>query len=301
MQKPHIRFFLHSILSKRNYFFLFFFLYNFSLELSAQHKIDFQVKSWTEILNLARKENKPIFVDAFTNWCGPCKKMAEDVFSDSSVVPFFNKSFVNYSVNIETQEGKLFDSIFKVSAYPSLLFFEANGELIFREIGYRNVSKFLALGVSAKNNRAFMDFTKKMRTAYENGSANKHLLYKYFLILRDSGRSVDSVAASIISKLVPEDLKNDTAFNIWSDYDQRMDSPLLDYFLEQKQWFITNRSQNDFDHKLNMIVAENLSSSKSSNDLARYENLKTFIRRVYDGDEEQLVLNGVDRKFNSEK
>jgi hypothetical protein len=80
-----------------------------------------------------------------------------------------------------------------------------------------------------------------------------------------------------------------------------MDSPLLDYFLEQKQWFITNRSQNDFDHKLNMIVAENLSSSKSSNDLARYENLKTFIRRVYDGDEEQLVLNGVDRKFNSEK
>ncbi len=36
--------------------------------------------SWPEICEKAQKENKYIFVDCYTTWCGPCKKMDQEVY-----------------------------------------------------------------------------------------------------------------------------------------------------------------------------------------------------------------------------
>ena len=37
--------------------------------------IQFEIGSWKEVLQKAKQENKLIFVDLYTTWCGPCKKM----------------------------------------------------------------------------------------------------------------------------------------------------------------------------------------------------------------------------------
>ncbi|HHG84150.1 MAG TPA: DUF255 domain-containing protein, partial [Bacteroidetes bacterium] len=42
----------------------------------------------------AKKENKLIFMDAYTSWCGPCKWMAANTFTDASVGAYFNQHFV---------------------------------------------------------------------------------------------------------------------------------------------------------------------------------------------------------------
>jgi thioredoxin 1 len=291
--------FIQRLFTRKYLLFFCGFIFHSANLFSETNRIAFQEKSWSEILRIAKKENKPVFVDAYTSWCGPCKKMVQDVFADSAVAVYFNDAFINYSINIETPDGKLFDSIFDVSAFPSLLFFGADGKLIFREIGYRSPEKLISLGESAKNNAAFNLMTKKMREGFENGTSDKHALYKYFIVLRDSGRTQDSVAAAIIKKLQPPDLKNDTAFNIWLLFDQRMNSGLLDYFIEQKEWFVSKYGKDGYDHKLNMIVSGNLVAAKKVNDLIAYEQLKAFIRRVYDGEEEQDVLNGADKKFYS--
>ena len=36
--------------------------------------------TWQAVLDKAKQENKYIFVDAFTTWCGPCKMMAKNIF-----------------------------------------------------------------------------------------------------------------------------------------------------------------------------------------------------------------------------
>ncbi len=36
--------------------------------------------TWKEIQAKAKAENKYIFMDAFTTWCGPCKYMAANIF-----------------------------------------------------------------------------------------------------------------------------------------------------------------------------------------------------------------------------
>ena len=56
--------------------------------------IDFFHGSWEEALEQAKSQDKLIFVDAYTTWCGPCKKMARNVFTDASVGEFYNKKIV---------------------------------------------------------------------------------------------------------------------------------------------------------------------------------------------------------------
>ena len=53
------------------------------------------VYSFEEALQKAKQENKLIFVDLYTTWCGPCKKMAAETFPQQAVGDYFNKNFVN--------------------------------------------------------------------------------------------------------------------------------------------------------------------------------------------------------------
>ena len=49
----------------------------------------------------AKKENKLVFVDCYTQWCGPCKKMARDIFPDAKVGEYMNAKFVNLKIDME--------------------------------------------------------------------------------------------------------------------------------------------------------------------------------------------------------
>lgn len=46
-------------------------------------QIVFEKGTWEEVKEKAAKENKPIFVDAYTTWCGPCKWMAKNILVKS--------------------------------------------------------------------------------------------------------------------------------------------------------------------------------------------------------------------------
>ena len=63
--------------------------------------IQFEIGSWKEVLQKAKQENKLIFVDLYTTWCGPCKKMAAETFPQQAVGDYFNKNFVNYKIDAE--------------------------------------------------------------------------------------------------------------------------------------------------------------------------------------------------------
>ena len=60
---------------------------------------------WQDVLAKAKKENKIVFVDAYTTWCGPCKWMAANIFPTKEVGDVFNASFVNAKIDMEKGEG----------------------------------------------------------------------------------------------------------------------------------------------------------------------------------------------------
>ncbi|MFT5386608.1 MAG: thioredoxin-related protein, partial [Saprospiraceae bacterium] len=117
--------------------------------LFAQNSIKFQETGWTEVLQKAKEENKLIFVDAFTTWCGPCKLMVKDVFPKKEVADFYNQTFVNYTIDMEKGEGPQLARDYKVAQYPTLLFIAADGTLIHRAAGFHNPEQFVELGNAA--------------------------------------------------------------------------------------------------------------------------------------------------------
>ena len=67
---------------------------------SAQKGIEFQHKSFDEVCEMAAKQNKLVFVDVYTQWCGPCLAMVEEVFSLASVGDEMNKHFISVKIDV---------------------------------------------------------------------------------------------------------------------------------------------------------------------------------------------------------
>ncbi len=57
--------------------------------------IVFHEGNWLSALEKAEQENKLIFLDAYTTWCGPCKMMDKQTFVDSAVGVLYNRQFIN--------------------------------------------------------------------------------------------------------------------------------------------------------------------------------------------------------------
>ena len=63
------------------------------MTLAQADGIAFRVLSFSEALKRAEVEDKLLFVDCFTTWCGPCKYMSETVFKQEKVGDFLNLNF----------------------------------------------------------------------------------------------------------------------------------------------------------------------------------------------------------------
>lgn len=124
-----------------------------SLKNSAQtlHFIS-NSNSWEEILQKAQKIDKPIFVDVYTEWCGPCKWMDQNVFNEKTVVSFFESNFLSVKIDAEKGYGPAFSKENLVGGYPTLLFFSPEGELIMSGIGSLKSEILIQSGKQALEN-----------------------------------------------------------------------------------------------------------------------------------------------------
>ncbi len=150
------------------------FLLKCSLALFSQG-IAFDHDSWQNLLAKAKKDNKIIFVDAYTTWCGPCKMMSKSVFTDSAVGAFYNKNFINAKIDMEKGEGIDLAETYSVQAYPTFLFIDGNGVMQHRSVGYQEPPMFLTLGKTALDEETRIG---TMNRRYEEGERKPDFLYR---------------------------------------------------------------------------------------------------------------------------
>ena len=89
--------------------------------------IEFEHGSFAEALAKAKAENKLLFVDFYTTWCGPCKKMSKDIFPREEIGTFFNKNFVSLKVDAEKGEGPELAKKYEAKGFPTMIFFNPDG------------------------------------------------------------------------------------------------------------------------------------------------------------------------------
>ncbi|MFD2932974.1 thioredoxin family protein [Spirosoma flavum] len=96
--------------------------------------------SWKDVLAEAKRQNRPVFVDIYTTWCPPCKRMANEAFPNLKVGAKFNVHFINYQLDAEKGEGVQVAKQYGVSSYPTALYIAPNAALVHRAVGYSGIN-----------------------------------------------------------------------------------------------------------------------------------------------------------------
>lgn len=133
--------------------------------------------SWQQVQAKAKAEGKMIFLDCYTTWCGPCKKMDKEVYTDSNVGSFFNKHFINYKIQLDSTpadnaavraayaDARLIEKSHEVVAFPTMLFLSADGNVLKRQQGAVVVEDLIKIGQEAidpsKNYYSLLEAYKK--------------------------------------------------------------------------------------------------------------------------------------------
>lgn len=95
---------------------------------------NFRSINYAEALKAAKAENKLIFIDFYTTWCGPCKMMMKNVFPQPQVGDYFNNKYVCIKLDAE-KEGKELAKRFEVKAYPTFVVVDTTDKVIFKKEG----------------------------------------------------------------------------------------------------------------------------------------------------------------------
>ena len=105
-------------------------------DVKSKSGIQFIEEDWDQALKTAKDKNKLIFIDIYATWCGPCKMLKQYTFTDSSVGEFFNKNFVNVTVDGEKGTGPQLAQQYSIEGYPTLVIADATGKPVLITAGY---------------------------------------------------------------------------------------------------------------------------------------------------------------------
>ena len=95
----------------------------------------------SDVLSNAKRNNKLVLVDVYTNWCMPCKMMDSSVFMDQKLGEYVNEKFVSYKLNAERGNGPELANHYSVKGYPTIIFLDQKGEILTSEVGMVSTSE----------------------------------------------------------------------------------------------------------------------------------------------------------------
>lgn len=131
--------------------------------------IDFFQGAWRDAFKAAERNDKAVFVDVYTEWCGPCKLMDANVYPAAAAGAYFNPRFVNVKIDAEDEaiDGPAFAKRYDIGGYPTLLFLRPDGTEIGRGVAGLGVDQLLRLAAELTG-EATSDFAALL-AKYEAG------------------------------------------------------------------------------------------------------------------------------------
>lgn len=191
--------------------------------------IEFEQGTWSEALAKAKESDKLIFVDAYAAWCGPCKRMAKNLFPLQDVGDYFNKHFINVKMDMEKGEGPALGKKYPVTAFPTLLFISPEGRLVHRQKGAPRTAAAL-IDIAMTANKKF-DRSVSYMAKYDSGDRSYETMYGLVVGLNKSNKSSLKVANEYLRQQT--DLSTEENVRFIFEAMTQLDSRIFDLFEAQ--------------------------------------------------------------------
>lgn len=187
--------------------------------------INFFHGTWAETVAKAKAENKLIFIDFYTQWCGPCLNMAETVFVLPTVGDFYNSNFVNAKIDAENGEGINLSKKYQVRSFPTYMFVDPNTEeAIHRSSSRQTGEQFIVTGQGAitPTKRSFY-----LVDQYNKGNRDRELMIDYINYHHSiyQRQAVNKAFSELIQGGAK--LTDPQIWNVYVDVISGMDNPYL--------------------------------------------------------------------------
>ena len=148
-----------------------------------------------------------VFVDVYATWCGPCKLMDKEVYTDPSVAEYMNANFVSVRMDGETDYGRKYAAEQKLEGYPSMFIFSDDGEPISKVVGFTPAEKLVAsLKGTVENYRT----VKEYKTKYERGTLETGDFATYISVVREMGNQeeAEELASEYMERIIDPNLSD---------------------------------------------------------------------------------------------
>ena len=238
--------------------------------------IRFQNLSTAEALAKAKKEHKLVFIDVYTDWCGPCKYLSNSVFIDQALGDYMNEHFVSIKVNGEdgqeieggerNEEGegvKLIEE-FSIDAYPTLLFLDPERKLLKKVVGAMEAEALIekVKGVISPETTKLY----QLNARFEKGERNKPFLIELFTEKINEEENTDVLMKEYLRLHPALNLEDKDDFMVFRLMEKDFKHPLVMAFLNEPEKYFELYGNLALE-QLQSIFEELIESSKETRDI----------------------------------
>ena len=257
-----------------------------------------------------------LFVDVYATWCGPCKMMDQQVYTDPAVGDFMNARFVSVRLDGECEYGMQYVAEQQLEGYPTMYIFSDKGDRVSKIVGFTPAEELVTSLTSTSEG---YQKVKKYRAMHIQGTLEAEAFADYIAVVREMGNleEADKLAGEYMEKVMEPKLSDNdirvVAFHMdlddvwWSTFASDKDrlKRILgdDYLPAMEEIYNKTLIKAVEEDRIDLI-------SKMANDLSPLVEIETgswdlrslpFIQYYYYSERTEELIKYVDQRFESDR
>jgi thiol-disulfide isomerase/thioredoxin len=223
-----------------------------------------EVPTLDAALQQAAKEGKMIFMDCYTQWCGPCRYLASSIFPLKIVGDFFNANFINVSFDMETPEGLLIKKRYNIRAYPTLLFLSSTGEIQHMTIGAGDETALLSVAKTALDSKSNFH---AMKEKIAHGDRSAKTISEY-LSINDYASDRDKLLKEYFKSKSAKQRLSEDSWKLYNSFDNAIEGEQFQFFVKHRPEYEKRYGEKEVKNKMRQLMLGNI------NDSLKYHSLE---------------------------